>query len=78
MKNKLSDAAVEWLNLNYSYTNPWHMNSQCVWEVLQKAKLGNILANEIWENYRHKIRFPEAKDVNIKSYGELVQKIYNV
>jgi hypothetical protein len=78
MKNKLSDAAIEWLSTNYSYSNPWHMNSQTVWDVLQKAKSGNTIAIEIWENYRAKVRFPEAKDMTVKSYGELVQKIYNV
>lgn len=77
MKNQLSPHAQEWLNAEYSYMNPWDMNSQTVWEILQKAKRGHNFANEVWDNYRHKVRLPEAKDVTIKSYKELVTTIYN-
>lgn len=76
MKNELSEAAKEWLNTEYSYNNPWNMNSQTVWDVLQKAKRGHNYAIEVWDNYRHKVRLPEAKDVTLKSYTDLVNRIY--
>ena len=76
MKNQLSPMAQEWLNSEYSYMNPWDMNSQTVWEILQKAKRGHNYAKEVWDNYRHKVRLPEANDVPIKSYKELVATIY--
>ena len=78
MAKQISQAATDWLNTEYSYNNPWHMNSETVWEILQKAKRGHNYAIEVWDNYRGKVRLPEAKDVTLKTYQELVNKIYNV
>lgn len=74
----ISEKAKEWLNDNYSYTNPYFMNSQTVWEVLTLARAGNGYANEVWENYRNKKNLPSATEYKVKTFKELVCDIYNV
>lgn len=73
----ISDKAKEWLNEKFSYTNPWFMNSETVWNVLSLAKGGNENAIQVWKEYSKKVKLPEdPKEVNFKSYKDLINVIY--
>ena len=74
----ISERAREWLNDNYSFTNPWFMDSQTVWEILTKSKNGHNFALEIWKEYCKKVHLSEnPSEVSINSYKDLVATIYS-
>lgn len=72
----LSQQAKEWLNNEFSYNNPYHINAETAWKILASAKRGDKISNEVWNEYRNKHRLPEAKEVNFKSFREFATYIY--
>lgn len=72
----ISQTAKEWLNNEFSYTNPWQINAETAWTILSYAKKGDKLSIEIWNEYRKKHRLPEASEIKFKTFKEFTTYIY--
>lgn len=76
---QLSQRAHEYLNEEYSYTNPWFMDADTVWKILCKARAGHEPSREIWNNYCKKVRLPDIDNLKgITTFTELCEKIYKI
>lgn len=72
----LSDTTREWLNIHFGHKTPYYMNSENLWELLKMAKHGDLQATEVWNDYRHKVKLPEATKIRFKTFDEFVLHIY--